>query len=477
MKKRNRQILKSKRAWVQFLKTAKRKERYRLRKVGFKRHQFNMKQRALTEGRKYKASKRTPFFYEKKLPPKPDYPQNIKYLLTVPELFSKNQFNQKEDGHLFLPKCFSLIENYEESFDFLKRLFVVLQRNKVDGVILDYSKCERIDVDASICMDVLLAEFIHYINRCRSLGYFDVFSKGIIPINFEKDNILKVLLSIGAFRNIKGVSKKFKDVEGLPVLINDQNREDVWARSEIDQTKIVEYIKRCIRKLGRELPIEEETSFYKVIGEVMSNAEEHGTMPHRFAIGYFQETHNDDEHYGFFNFSIFNFGDTIYQTFKKDECLNKKAVNQMSMLSGEYTKKGWFKKATFEEETLWTLYALQEGVTSKEKKRGNGSIQYIENFFKLKGDLNKDNISSMVIVSGNTRILFDGEYNIIEKVKEGEKRKYKMITFNKSGDINDEPDKKYVTFAPHFFPGTMISARILIKFDNTNEQTNGKRGI
>jgi hypothetical protein len=205
----------------------------------------------------------------------------------------------------------------------------------------------------------------------------------------------------------------------------------------------------------------------------MSNAEEHSTMPHRFAIGFFQETHNEDEHFGIFNFSIFNFGDTIYQTFKKKECPNVKAVKQMSDLSEDYTKKGWFSKATFEEETLWTLYALQQGVTSKEKKRGNGSIEYIENFFKLKGDLLKDNISRMVIVSGNTRILFDGTYQIKPKQKEGESRKYKMITFNNSGEINEEPDKKYVTFAPHFFPGTIISARILIKFDNTNEQTNG----
>ena len=75
----------------------------------------------------------------------------------------------------------------------------------------------------------------------------------------------------------------------------------------------------------------------------------------------------------------------------------------------------------------------------------------------------------MVIASGNTRIIFDGTYSIIEKLKEGAKRKYKMITFNNSGEINDEPDKNYVTFAPHFFPGTIISARILIKFDNTNE--------
>ena len=140
-------------------------------------------------------------------------------------------------------------------------------------------------------------------------------------------------------------------------------------------------------------------------------------------------------------------------------------------------KKGWFKKAAFEEETLWTLYALQEGVTSKEKKRGNGSIQYIENFFKLRGNLEKDHISRMVIVSGNTRITFDGTYQIVPSQKEGETRKYKMITFNKSGEINEEPDKDFVTFVPHFFPGTMISARILIKYDNTNEQTDGQQNL
>ena len=74
----------------------------------------------------------------------------------------------------------------------------------------------------------------------------------------------------------------------------------------------------------------------------------------------------------------------------------------MTELSSKYTNRGWFKKAKFEEETLWTLYALQDGVTSMPKKRGNGSIQYIENFFKLKGDMVHDNISKLVIISGNT---------------------------------------------------------------------------
>jgi hypothetical protein len=81
------------------------------------------------------------------------------------------------------------------------------------------------------------------------------------------------------------------------------------------------------------------------------------------------------------------------------------------------------------------------------------------------------------MISGNTRITFDGTYSITEKQKEGEKRKYKMVTFNNSGNINDEPDKKYVNFAPYFFPGTMISSRILIKFDNTNEQSDGSKSL
>ncbi len=472
MNKSNQDVYNTKKGWKEFLKTSKRRESFRQKKAGYGRFLLNIVIKAKLEGKKYRNNTRSPFGHHKQLPPKPEYTGNIKYLTSIPELFSRNQYNQREDGKLFLPKCFSLIENYEESFDFLKRLFVVLHRSKCDGIILDYGQCERIDVDASICMDVLLAEFINYFNRCRKLGY-NVFINGIKPINYEKENIQKVLFSIGAYRNIKGFTMKFPDVEALPALINNRNNPDVWARSEIDQTNIVEYIKRCLNRLGRELSIQTETSFYKVIGEVMSNAEEHSTMPNRFAIGFFQETHNDDEHYGVFNFSIFNFGDTIYQTFKNDDCPNKKAVKQMTDLSEDYTKKGWFRKADFEEETLWSLYALQEGVTSKEKKRGNGSIQYIENFFKLKGDLNKDNISRMVIVSGNTRIMFDGTYKIIEKQKEGEKRNFKMITFNESGEINDEPDKNFVNFAPHFFPGTLISARILIKFDNTNEQTNG----
>ena len=129
MRKRDKQIYNPVKDWESFLKSSKRREKLRLKRAGYQRHQLVMKKKAEAEGRLYKTPKKSPFLFSKKLPPKPDYPLNIKYLSTIPELFSKNQFNQNVDGHLFIPNCFSLIENYEESYDFLKRLFIVLNKN------------------------------------------------------------------------------------------------------------------------------------------------------------------------------------------------------------------------------------------------------------------------------------------------------------------------------------------------------------
>ncbi len=51
-------------------------------------------------------------------------------------------------------------------------------------------------------------------------------------------------------------------------------------------------------------------------------------------------------------------------------------------------------------------------------------------------------------------------------LKQGEdNRKFKMMTFNKNGDIKQKPDKKYVNFAKNYFPGTIISANEWKKFN------------
>lgn len=96
-----------------------------------------------------------------------------------------------------------------------------------------------------------------------------------------------------------------------------------------------------------------------------------------------------------------------------------------------------------------------------EKKRGNGTIQFIESFFKLKGNDEIDDVSRMYILSGNTVIEFDGTYHLSDsKDENGVSRG--IISFNKSGSLNEKPDSKYVKNVDEYFPGTAIFVRLLL---------------
>ena len=126
---------------------------------------------------------------------------------------------------------------------------------------------------------------------------------------------------------------------------------------------------RCSLVIGRRIPADSRKRLCDVIGEILINAEEHSTSDYCFSIGYFQEYNKENEHTGVFNLVIFNYGDTIYEKFKSPECQNKNIVDRMQELSEIYIKKNFFGKMEFTEETLWTLYALQEGITSVPREK------------------------------------------------------------------------------------------------------------
>src|SRR6185312_6431891 len=398
---------------------------------------------------------------------KSKYSKTLNYIASKNgNVFSIAKIKRFEDGNFEIPKIFSLIENPEESFYFLKRLFNALHNQSVRQISFNYGNCQKIDVDASVCMDILLNDFIRYFEDCRNKGI----RPNIVAINinnYSAPHIQKVLFSIGAFKNVKNISIPFTDIIPYPLCVGNYKDLRTPAKREIDITRLVDYVIQCMEKMGKTLTGPAETNLFNVISEVLINAEEHATTNYRYSVGYFQDIRENDEHIGILNLAILNFGYTIYEKFKDPNCPNKQVVEQMKELSKGYIKKSLFKSSEFEEETLWTLYALQEGVTSKaDWKRGNGSIRFIESFFSLKGDQSKDNKSFLSIVSGNTRITFDGTFRIIEVTKAGGKV-YKMMAFNDSGDIETIPDKDYVRFTENYFPGTIITAKICIKDINT----------
>lgn len=454
---------------LRFNKASRRKKSKKEKRSGFFRYFFAVIQNAKKRSKK---PDRLPVYqvysdrYDYEVKRSPIFSDNIQYIASIPEAFDTTAKILPSDGRFMIPHPFSLTINYDESLKFIYSLFYALYNDLFETIILDYSACEQIDIDASMCMDILVDEFIDYYNKCTKRK-MKTRLKQILPQNYQKESVGRILFSIGTSKNVGRKEVKRDDIIPFHLLKGDNFASDSGEKREKELTKMVDYIVERCREMNRTLTWQAEHKLSKVIGEVLVNAAEHSGRRFRYAIGYFEKKKNGGTDLGIFNFAILSFGKTIYTNFKQRESEGWHVIRTMKKLSEKYTSKKWFTTREFEEETLWTLYALQEGVTSvPDKKRGNGSIQLIESFFSLKGDMNDDHSSFLTIMSGNTRIIFDGKYQIVEKQRGMEEKPFKMMTFNESGDIEDKPDPKCVTFANNFFPGTLITAKICINFNN-----------
>jgi hypothetical protein len=384
----------------------------------------------------------------------------------------------RNNGIFKVPKQFSIIDYPKESYRFIQQVTAALITQTYTDVKIDYSECERADLGAHVFLDIILKDIITFFKKCSQFQATTPKVREIGGININNEGLKKFLFSVGSPAIHTNKTIKFKDIIPYRLCIHDRETHTdpvkIMEQKDIDTTTLVDYVIDSLKTLNKKLTPDKLDDLCIVIGEILINAEEHSTTKNRFSIGYFHEINENGKHYGVFRLAIVNFGNTIYEKFKDPNCPNIDIVSKMKNLSSSYNTRNLFFQREFEEETLWTLYALQDGVTSvaptKYKKRGHGSIQFIESFFNIKGrDKTVDDVSRLTVLSGNTNITFDGTYNITEKEVDGEQ--FKFMTFNKSGNIEDKPDPVFVKYVDNYFPGTIISAKILFNEDDLTNET------
>lgn len=408
-------------------------------------------------------------------------PVNLSYILGCKNSdfhFDKIVKDVPNNGGIFkVPKQFSIVDFPNESYRFIQNILGALVLQKYQTIIIDYAECERVDLGAQVLLDIILKDIIFFFDKCKGFKPTMPKVKNIKGINILDENVRKLLFSVGSPAIHSNRTINFPDIIPYKLCIHDREVDGdpvtISEQKDLDTTKLVDYVINCLNSLGRTLTGEKLDDLSTVIGEILINAEEHSTTKFRFSIGYFHKIEIEGKQFGVFRLAILNFGKTIYEKFKDPNCPNKAIVHKMTSLSEKYTKSNFFNSKKFEEETLWTLYALQEGVTSvapeKYKKRGTGSMAFIESFFNIKGKMkNVDEFSRMAIHSGNTSITFDGTYNTTPREVDGDE--YKFMTFNKTNNIDDKPDSKYVKYVDNYFPGTIISAKILFNEDDLIEE-------
>lgn len=403
-------------------------------------------------------------------------PSNLGYLLQHQKVnIGSNIPSDNTNGVFKVPKDFDIVHNSEKSFSFIYDLTNGLIRQEHEKIIIDYSDCVNLELSSQVFLDAILKDVMKFFDKCNKYKKTQTTVKEISGKSLTNPSINKLLLSVGSPAVHRKQSTNFNDV--IPYYLCVRNREAsrnekvIMSKKEEDTTKLLEYVIKCLDRLKINLSQDSIDDLTTVIGETLINAEEHSTTNYRYSIGYFQDVNDKDNHFGEFNLVIMNFGESIYEKFKNKKNLNTEHRLDMNRLVSKYKSDKLFYEKTFEEETLWTLFALQDGVSSVHTdtytKRGNGSIRFIDSFFKLKGNSERDNKSEMTILSGNTKIIFDGTYKIEEMIKDN--HKYNIMAFNDKKSLDFAPDKKFVRFAENYFPGTIISVKVLISEKGQNE--------
>lgn len=403
-------------------------------------------------------------------------PRNLRYILNAedsPFCYKKiKKFRCPSNGLIPIPQNFSITDNPKDSFGVLCTLLAALFVEGLKNVVMDYKECTHVDLTTQVLLDSIIldySKFAETYNKSAArnkVSYSSTFS----GIHINDENVRKMLFSVGTPNVLKIKNVHYDDVTPYYMCrhdaANEKDNRKLIVQKDLDTTDLADYVVDCLAKVNKQLTGDAIDALCTVIGEALINAEEHSTLRYRYSIGYFRDEIVNGKHEGVFRLVIMNFGKSIYEKFKDVDCPNPDIVKKMEELSQKYTKRNLFGNQ-FQEEALWTLYALQQGVSSispLKAKRGNGFINFIESFFMIKGSKAADDISRMTIMSGRTRIVFDGHYEIAKAMKG--KEEYKTMTFNDSGRIEDPPDKKYVYNTNYYFPGTIISAKIMLNEDD-----------
>lgn len=363
------------------------------------------------------------------------------------------------------PENFSLIENPSGCLKALQVFASDLRTARIRSVHIDLSRVKAYDVGANSLLDVLVDEV--YWNAKRSKRR--VRWTGKYPANRSLKRLVKAL----------GVIKKLEVEHEYPAPKEAARLEAFDARcrhyiravraSETDKKsrvtqRFADHLTGCLKRIGREFTPGARHLLCRYVSEVLDNAEEHAGMFDWTVQGYL-DTHRAP---WMCEIVLFNFGKTIAETF---HALPADAYTRTMVAPylDTHEKRGLFRSG-WRPDDLYTLIALQQSVSTKNvtaaDTRGNGTFDLIRFFQQLCLECREESADLqpvMTLISGRTRILFDGTYQMSMNGSG-----LGVIAFNQQNDLMQTPDPAYVTtLSTATFPGTILC----IKFEMSSKQT------
>jgi hypothetical protein len=365
-------------------------------------------------------------------------------------------FRKHQKVRVRVPQIFCLLDNPEESLRFIEKLQAILTNPQIRALHLDHKKCIKLGLDASVMMDTLILEAQESRSRRRRPR---ILVSGTHPDDVD---VRIMLRATGILRTLGHPDSLLPDpgemkIETCPMFRSRGADPRTSGDKDNAGTKIVEYFQRCFRLHGVQLLDEGASRLADLVTEVLGNSEEHGGR--WYAIGYYTQKKGEDR--GMCHIVLFDRGTTIYESMSSESAAPE-IKRRVSLLATRHLERGFFglgRAKPWDSQALWTLYALQQGVSSRlhqTASRGNGTVEIIRAFSHFGGPTRK-----MCILSGSSYIFFDERYDLESRPTEnGETRQ--VMAFNASNDLEQPPDGDYVYALPNKFSGTIVSLRFTL---------------
>lgn len=356
-----------------------------------------------------------------------------------------------------LPRVFSIINNpmgVLKIFDYASHISKL--PIKIKEISISHRELIEIDLAAESILDLIIVEIDKEIKSKQRKFHI----KGQYP---KDEYLIRLIRAIGIIKNLDIKHEQLNHDEEKNLKIFHMKSKDTLQHDTVGTSdhkervtaKFVDHINSCLEANGRVLTEDAVSLLADYTGELLSNAEDHSGSKEWSIVGYL-----DNEHEGHLcEIAIFNFGETIANTFKKLDA-NSYTMGLVQPYIDLHVKKKLFTD-NWQENDLLSLISLQGDISTKNESctddRGQGTVEMIEFFQQMHKECLKHDKSCarMAILSGSTHILFDGAYSM-SKDQAGRN----VIAFNEGNSLNDAPDKKYVTSLNGvYFPGTIISIR------------------
>jgi hypothetical protein len=383
-------------------------------------------------------------------------------------------FADGRSGHQFLvpqtslrvvvPKVFSLFDEPEQAINFVSSFAKTYRAHWLSDVQVAMGNVVAQDLGAHVLLDKIVDEIV---NHCSFTG-----AKLSWRGDYPKDPAqARFIRSMGIVRQLR-LTKKYVSADEASKIIRFERSCRHYIRAikpEVvdDKTKaaakFADHVNGCLEKAGKaQLTQTARHLLCSYVGEVLDNAEAHAGMMEWTIQGYLDISVEKP----YCEIVVFNLGKSIAETLEELHP-DHYTVRQISNYLHAHTKNNLFSHS-WRREDLLTLVALQGAVSSKntslDTTRGNGMADLIEFFQTMHDALEPETVQKprMFIVSGGTRVVFDGSYRMAKNV-----HGTRLIAFNSTNDLHLPPDRHAVMpLKNSYLPGTMIGIKFPLEISS-----------